>query len=564
VILVEPARAAEFRTKGWWDQVRLTDLLDKAAQETPDIEALIDPSNRTSIAGGVPRRLTWKQVAIEVARLAGVLHSLGLTKDDVILTQLPNTVECPILYLAAWRLGVIVSPLPVQHREKEIVFCANRTSAKALITMPKISGRDHLSLMRASAKDCPTVSAILAFGGGEDAIDLNQQLESVSQAAVGAAERASDVSADDVTTVCWTSGTEADPKGVPRSHNEWRMAAGFLIAAAELKPGARILTPFPLVNMSGIGSGIAVWLELAGAMVLHHPFDLGLFLNQLRDEEIDYSTTAPAILTQLLNEPELLQGIDFGRLSRIGSGSAPLSEWLVSTWRSVYGVEIVNSYGSNEGAGLIATWRDVPDPAERGMFFPRFGDARFQWSHRMGGCILNRLVDPESGVEIDEPGRPGELRVKGPTVFSGYWHAPELNEAAFDDEGWYRTGDLFEIAGDRQQFYKFVGRLKDIVLRGGMNISCEEIENCLSAHPSVREVAVVGAPDPVLGERICACVVIRPGCVLTLADVTDYLRTQWRCAVYKLPERLEFFESLPRNPTGKILKRDLRHSLNSL
>ncbi|MFC5342849.1 class I adenylate-forming enzyme family protein [Brevundimonas staleyi] len=564
MIVVDRRLAAAYRAEGWWHDLRLTDLLDRHVREAPEVEALVDPQDRSALVGGEPRRLTWVEVGLAVDRTAATLNGLGLGKDDVILTQLPNVVEYPILYLAAWRLGIIVTPLPVQHREKEIAFCANRTGAKALVTVPTIGGRDHLALMRSARPQCSSVVHILSFGAGEGAVDLTAASDAVTADDLVEAKRAAGaarVTADDVTTICWTSGTEADPKGVPRSHNEWRGVATFLTSAAELQPGARLLTPFPLVNISGVGSGITVWLELGGAMVLHHPFDLDLFLKQLREERIDYTTTAPAILTRLLEQPERLEGIDFGRLSRIGSGSAPLSEWLVSTWLDRYGVELINTYGSNEGAGLVATRRDVPDPAERGVFFPRFGDPRFRWTHLMGDRIRNRLIDPDTGREIDEPGVTGELRVKGPTVFTEYWNAPELTAAAFDDEGWYRTGDLFEIAGDRGQYYRFVGRLKDIVLRGGMNISCEEIEGYLTAHPTVLEAAVVGAPDEALGERVCACVVPAPGAAPTLAGLVAFLRDEWRIAVYKQPERLELFDALPRNPVGKVLKRELREAV---
>ena len=361
-------------------------------------------------------------------------------------------------------------------------------------------------------------------------------------------------------TICWTSGTEAEPKGVPRNHNEWLLIADFQIDAAELSPGARMLAPFPLVNMSGIGGGIALWLRLGGALILHHPFDLDIMLGQLRTEGIQYTVTAPAVLTQLLNHRELLSGIDFQRLSRIGSGSAPLSEWMVRSWRDDFGVELVNTYGSNEGAGLVAARKDVPDPAARAIYFPRFGVEGHRWKHRFGAVMKNRLVDADSGEEITAAGKVGELRIQGPTVFAGYWNAPQLTQAAFED-GWFRTGDLFEIAGANNQYFRFVGRLKDIVLRGGQNISCEEIEGYLCAHPDINEAAIVGAPDEVLGERICACVVPGAGAAPTMSALNSYLREEWKVAVYKQLERIEVFAELPRNPVGKVLKRELREAV---
>jgi non-ribosomal peptide synthetase component E (peptide arylation enzyme) len=152
----------------------------------------------------------------------------------------------------------------------------------------------------------------------------------------------------------------------------------------------------------------------------------------------------------------------------------------------------------------------------------------------------------------------GELRFKGPTIFSGYFKSPELTHKAFDEQGFYRTGDLFEIAGDQGQYYRFAGRHKDIVIRGGMNISSEEIENLLMSHAEVRDVAVIGLPDAIMGERVCAVVVQQPNASLSLPSLIEHLRNVKEVASYKWPESLIFVEELPRNPVGKVLKRELR------
>ena len=566
MIVVSEDAIRRNKEAGWWTEVRLTDLLDEQAAQTPDREALVDAPNRERLMSGAPRRLTWAEVSDEAWRFAALLNRAGLKKDDVLLTQLPNIVEYVAIYLAAWRLGIIVTPLPVQHREKEARFAAEKTGAKAILTARNILSRNHLALMRGVKAVSPSVDTLLAFdaGGDDDTVDIDGALARIRDADIVQAREVAEsaaMTAHDVATICWTSGTEAVPKGVPRNHNEWRLIAEFQISAVELQPGTRMLVPFPMVNMSGVGSGIVLWLRLGGAMVLHHPFDLDLFLSQLRDEEIDYTVTAPAVLNRLLNEREKLAGIDFRRLAGLGSGSAPLSEWMVRTWRDDYGVDLNNNYGSNEGAGLVSSCLDVPDPAERAVYFPRFGDRRFDWKHIFGQALECRLVDPDTGEEITGPGRPGELLTRGPTVFSGYWEAQELTEAAFDKDGWFRTGDLFEIDGPDDKYFRFVGRCKDIVVRGGMNISCEEVEGYLNAHPAVTEAAIIGAPDPVMGERICACVVA--------ADeppdkdaLNAYLRSEWQIAVYKQIERLEFFDALPRNPIGKVLKRELRDEIS--
>ena len=378
------------------------------------------------------------------------------------------------------------------------------------------------------------------------------------------AEQEAAVSANDVFTVCWTSGTEASPKGVPRSHNEWLVVAPSIIEAAQLQPGARLLNPFPLINMAGLSSCFAAWLVLGGTVVQHQPFVLPVFLEQLRTERIDYTVSPPAILNALLQQEELLAGIDFKRLRRIGSGSAPLSEWMVRGFEERHGVHIVNYFGSNEGAALTSSDIDVPDPEMRAQYFPRAGVDGHHWKISTTRKIRTRLVDLDNGQDIVQAGQVGELRFAGPTIFSGYFRAPELSARAFDEQGYYRTGDLFEIAGDRQQYYRYVGRSKDLVIRGGVNISSEEVESLLLACPGVQDVAVVAVPDPILGEKLCACIVARPGHSPTLADLQRFLKDDKRVAVYKLPEYLLPVDSLPRNAVGKILKRQLRERARSL
>jgi non-ribosomal peptide synthetase component E (peptide arylation enzyme) len=200
----------------------------------------------------------------------------------------------------------------------------------------------------------------------------------------------------------------------------------------------------------------------------------------------------------------------------------------------------------------------------RAQFFPRAGVTGYDWSVSTTRKIKTRLVDVLTGQDITTTGTPGELRFAGPTIFSGYYASPELSQRAFDTQGFYKTGDMFEIAGDRQQYYRYVGRSKDLVIRGGVNISSEEIENLLLACPGVHEAAVVGVPDKVLGEKVCACIVASPGDQVTLAVLNTFLLEHKRIARYKLPEYFLSLAALPRNPIGKILKNELRDQAKAL
>ena len=214
-------------------------------------------------------------------------------------------------------------------------------------------------------------------------------------------------------------------------------------------------------------------------------------------------------------------------------------------------------YGSNEGIALLGTPKDIPDPAVRAQYFPRSG-AR-TWSITMSRRTLARIVDPVTGAEITEAGVPGELRIKGPGVFPGYLPAGGVPDP-FDADGYLKTGDIPEIAGDGLEYLHYVDRSKDMVIRGGMKISAAELEGFIAGHPKVADVAVVAYPDEVLGERACAVVVPRAEQTVTLEEIVAYLRGL-SIATFRLPERLELRDELPRNPLGKILERELRDEL---
>ncbi len=250
--------------------------------------------------------------------------------------------------------------------------------------------------------------------------------------------------------------------------------------------------------------------------------------------------------------------VNLTRLKRIGSGGGPLTEWMMTEMKKKFDIEVVNYFGSNEGAALSSTPLDMPDSGQRALYFPRMGVPQFNWKMDVAQKIQTRLVDIDTQEDITESGRLGELRFKGPTIFSGYFKSPELTLKAFDAQGFYCTGDLFEIAGDQGQYYRFAGRHKDIVIRGGMNISSEEIENLLMSHADVRDAAVIGLPDAIMGERVCAVVVQQPNATLTLPRLIEHLRNVKEVAAYKWPESLILVEELPRNPVGKVLKRELR------
>ena len=207
-----------------------------------------------------------------------------------------------------------------------------------------------------------------------------------------------------------------------------------------------LLNPFPMVNMAGINGMFLPWLKVGGLLVQHHPFDLATFLRQIEQHRATYTCAPPALLTALLHNEGLLAQTDISSLRILGSGSAPLAPSLLQGWHDKYGIEIINFYGSNEGIALLGTPKDIPDPAVRAQYFPRYR-AR-DWEFTMARTTLAKIVDPQTGAEITEAGIPGELRISGPGVFPGYLPASGVPDP-FDEDGYLRTGDILEIARRR-------------------------------------------------------------------------------------------------------------------
>jgi acyl-CoA synthetase (AMP-forming)/AMP-acid ligase II len=561
MILTKKNRIEDFTKRGWWGEDTLYSLFQDAVTSSGDQEALIDPLNRVDITGDAPKRLSFSEVDKTVERYASIFFEQGLRKDDIAVIQLPNVVELPIVYLALSKLGIICSPIPMQYGAYEINSIIAETKPKAFISIQTFNKNAHAEQFLSSFTNNELK---FALGEIENFIDLHTY-KPVSETYESQQSYSQDnpITANDIFTICWTSGTTGTPKGVPRSHNLWlpmAKAAGYV---SETEEGDTLLNPFPMINMASIGGFLFNWLLCKGKLVQHHPFDLNVFLNQIVNEDVKYTIAPPAIMNMLLNNPAILDQQDLSSLRSIGCGGAPLSEWMVESFQNKYDLTVQNIFGSNEGATLLSARNEIEDPHLRAQYFPRFGVEGLDWSNPVSKLVKTKLISVETNKEINEPGQPGELLISGATVFDGYWKAPEANAAVFDEEGFFRTGDLFEISPDDtdKKFYKFCGRCKDLIIRGGMNISPEELDNLLSSHPKILEVAVTGYDDDILGEKVGVVAVVAEGETISLDEIIDFLKDK-QIAKYKMPEDLRVIDVLPKNPVGKVLRRDLKDLFN--
>ncbi|MFZ9905124.1 MAG: class I adenylate-forming enzyme family protein [Steroidobacteraceae bacterium] len=559
----------DYRARGWWGDTRIHDMFDANAGAQPDRLAIIDAPNRADLVGTTSQRLTFAAVAALIDGYSLSFTRLGLGKDDVLITQLPNIAEYPAIYVAAMRLGIVVSPVPMQFRRHELEQIVRLTTAKAILTIDQLKGADQIGIALSLSTDLGKEgislqvlslrSATATTRAPDGAIAFEAApLDPVSTQELRTAVAAADVNADDIATICWTSGTEGMPKGVPRSHNHWYAISFAHLRGAGIQPGEVLLNPFPLINMAAIGGCFMSWMHNGGTLVLHHPLDLPTYLKQIAIERPQYAIAPPALLNMLLKNEALLATVDLSSLRCIGSGSAPLDPEMIAGYHERFGIEICNNFGSNEGVSLISNAENAADPVHRARWFPRFGRDEVRWDPPPPVHIRTRIIDPDTGEEILTAGKPGELQITGPTVFDGYYRAPEVTAQSFTADGWFRTGDLFELCGDADdlRFYRFVGRLKQIIIRGGVKIAPEELDNLLSQMPSVLEGAVASYADPIMGEKICAVVVPKPDAEITLESICQQFRAAG-LAMFKFPERVRIVTQLPRNSVGKVLRGEL-------
>lgn len=562
------SRVDELLEKGQWTTETIDGMFRATAARRGDALAIVDPANRAALAGGAARRLSWNEVASEVTALAARLAEAGVRRGDTIGVQLTNGTELTETLIAAWTLGATVSPLAMQYRDHEATTMGNAAEFDWVVAARAFGERHPADDFARLREQIPSIRQVFSYGLPEDALAADSKdvthlfptpATTADEDAVASYRAAHPNDPNDCVTICWTSGTEGVPKGVMRAHYDWLVFSMVCQDASATTTEDVLLNAFPMINMAGICAMLLPWVRTGCVLVQHHPFDAPTFFAQIALERVSYTLAPPALLSMLLHNEDLLSKIDLSSLTRIGSGSAPLNPAMVRGWQDKFNIPIINFFGSNEGVGLLSSHVDLPNPDDRARFFPRYGAKDVTWSIGLSEWADVKIFDLITGEEITEPGIPGELHISGPQLFAHYLN-PETLANPFDEDGYLKTGDIFEIAGDHGQFVRYVDRSKDLIIRGGMNIAPVELETLIMRHPAVADVAVVGDLDETLGEKVAAFVALHPGTTLDLAELVSFLREQ-NIASYKLPENLRVLDVLPRNPVGKVVKHQLRAAL---
>ncbi len=508
-----------FRSSGDWGDETFSAILERRADAHPDRVALVDRRHR----------VTYAELEARVDRVAAKFGALGIGAGDVVTIQLPNQVEFAYVFFALDRLGAVANQIGPDFRSREVEYIIRFSESRAFVCPARFKGFDYVAMideLRPRLPDLELVCVLGARGPGLTSLDDIIYGDDTVRHAL------TPLGADDVMRMAFTSGTTGNPKGVIHSHNTTLSACRNLNRDMGVTDREVLLIYLPL----GLNWGYLTLVQalMAGARaVLLDQWSAPEALSLIERERVTFIPTAPASIISMLNEPRLAR-VDLSSLRVVITGGASCPVETIREFRQRMRGHLIELYGMLE-TGFHAYTRLTDDP-----------EAVTGTVGRVVAGLGLRLID-EHGEDVLS-GAEGEIAADGPSVHLGYHKNPAANAELFTTDGWFRTGDLgqFDPAGN----LRIVGRLKEMINRGGKKFFPREIEEILYTHPKILHAAIVGVPDPRLGERNCLCVIARPGQHIALDEVVAFLRDD--VATYKLPEMIEVFDELPFTPTGKI------------
>ena len=519
----------EYRASGAWSPQTLVAELRRWATERPDALAVVD--------GSAGREVTYAELWNDVARLAGWFVARGVGPGDGVSVQLPSRYETVVVDLAVLAIGARLNPLLPNYRRKELASFLQVSNAKAFVTPATYRGFDHAVLGAELRENLPDLSVHLVVDDDvpPSHVSLGEALQHVPL------DELPELDARQVSELIFTSGTESQPKAV--MHTEETANHSVRSAHAHLGLGTDdvIWMPSPVGHSTGFNFGVRMALLHGLPVVLQDKWEPDLAAELIEKYRCTYTLAAATFLTDLLRSAREHER-DLSSMRVFGCGGAPVATELVREAADL-GVTVLRIYGSTEG--LILTWNTPDAPLEK------------RWNTDGTPPHPTRVqVWGDHDREL-APGEVGELMIHGPNVCVGFFEDPERTRATFTDDGWLRSGDLGTI--DEDGYVTVVGRKKETIIRGGLNIAPREIEDQLVEMPGVREVAVIGVADPRLGEIVGACIVPEPDVTIEIGDVVSFLESR-DMARYKLPQYLQLMTELPRTPTGKVRKAELSSS----
>ncbi len=531
-----PAMPAEFaeryREAGWWRGETFGQMLRDRAAAHPDRVAVVDPA-------GEGRRWTYAELDRRATRLAAGFHARGIVRGDRVVVQLPNVAEFFEVIFALFRLGALpVFALPA-HRETEIRYFCEFTGAAAYVIAAEHGGYDYRALAATVRDDVPGLRHVFVTGGDPGPFEALADVPADPPADTAAWD---EPAPDDLAFLQLSGGSTGVPKLIPRTHDDYIYSLWGSNELCNVDEHSVYLCVLPAAHNFPLSSPGSLGALYAGARVVLCPQpnpDVAFPL--IERERVTLTGLVPP-LALVWTEAAPATSYDLSSLDVLLVGGAKFSEEAARRVRPALGCTLQQVFGMAEG---LVNYTRLDDPEEIIV------------------TTQGRPISPDDEIRVvddqdnDLPvGATGHLLTRGPYTIRGYWKAPEHNARSFTADGFYRTGDVVRLTPTGHLVVE--GRAKDQINRGGEKIAAEEVENHLLAHPAVHDANVVAEPDPYLGERTLAYVILRSGAEApSSVAVKKFVRARG-LAAYKVPDRVVFVDAFPQTGVGKISKKDLR------
>lgn len=525
-------RRAAYRQQGLWGDASLADYWQQTARAMPDKIAVVDNHGAS---------YTYSALDHAASCLANWMLAKGIESGDRIAFQLPGWCEFTVIYLACLKIGAVSVPLLPSWREAELVWVLNKCQAKMFFAPTLFKQTRPVDLILPLQNQLPQLQQIV----GVDKLAPATSSLSLSQIIADNTSLTTAITThgDELAAVLFTSGTEGLPKGVMLTHNNILASERAYCARLNLTWQDVFMMPAPLGHATGFLHGVTAPFLIGARSVLLDIFTPDACLALLEQQRCTCMLGATPFVYDLLNVLEK-QPADLSALRFFLCGGTTIPKKVARECQQ-RGIKLLSVYGSTESSPHAVV--NLDDPLSRFMHTDGYAAA---------GVEIKVVDDARKTLP---PGCEGEEASRGPNVFMGYFDEPELTARALDEEGWYYSGDLCRM--DEAGYIRITGRKKDIIVRGGENISSREVEDILLQHPKIHDACVVAMSDERLGERSCAYVVLKaPHHSLSLEEVVAFFSRK-RVAKYKYPEHIVVIEKLPRTTSGKIQKFLLRKDI---
>lgn len=525
-------RRAAYRQQGLWGDASLADYWQQTARAMPDKIAVVDNHGAS---------YTYSALDHAASCLANWMLAKGIESGDRIAFQLPGWCEFTVIYLACLKIGAVSVPLLPSWREAELVWVLNKCQAKMFFAPTLFKQTRPVDLILPLQNQLPQLQQIV----GVDKLAPATSSLSLSQIIADNTPLTTAITThgDELAAVLFTSGIEGLPKGVMLTHNNILASERAYCARLNLTWQDVFMMPAPLGHATGFLHGVTAPFLIGARSVLLDIFTPDACLALLEQQRCTCMLGATPFVYDLLNVLEK-QPADLSALRFFLCGGTTIPKKVARECQQL-GIKLLSVYGSTESSPHAVV--NLDDPLSRFMHTDGYAAA---------GVEIKVVDDARKTLP---PGCEGEEASRGPNVFMGYFDEPELTARALDEEGWYYSGDLCRM--DEAGYIKITGRKKDIIVRGGENISSREVEDILLQHPKIHDACVVAMPDERLGERSCAYVVLKaPHHSLSLEEVVAFFSRK-RVAKYKYPKHIVVIEKLPRTASGKIQKFLLRKDI---